>query len=149
MTRHASVTTNHSSLQTAGIFLSRFYHEEPNDDLANLNAIKTMCGHFDYEWQVSSAFKDILATSWPAGTLKNLVRVWANRHAQSDKEAVQFLWRVYENTGLDVAIDFDEFADNVPVYTNERENGGSLEIPSLIGIPSRIPSSPQLAAPVG
>lgn len=136
----------HSSLQTVSMFLSRFYHQEPNDDLAHLKAIETMCGLFDYEWQVSSAFKDIFATSWPAGTLKNLVRVWANRHAQSDKEAMQFLWRVYENTGLDVAIDFDEFTDDVLVG---RENGAKEpEISTLISIPNRIPSSPQLAAPV-
>jgi len=63
--------------------------------------------------------------------LKNLVKVWANRHAQSDKEAVPFLWRVYENTALDVAIDLDEFTDDVSVG---RENGAKgAEIEGLIG----------------
>jgi hypothetical protein len=137
------MTANHSSLQTASIFLSRFYHEEPNDDLANLKAIEAMCGLFDYEWQVSSAFKDVFATAWPAGTLKNMVRVWANRHAQSDKEAVQFLRRVYENTALDVAINLDDFTDDVSAKRGAKGAG----TPNLSS--NRRPLRPQLTVPVG
>jgi len=97
-----------SSIEVVSEFLSRFYHEEPNDLLAATNAMKAMKGMFDYEWAIATAFKDLLQNPQPPNTLKNIVKEWANRHARNDEEALNFLLEVYDNTTLEAAIHLDE-----------------------------------------
>ena len=102
-----------NSLHIVSLFLSRFYHEQPDDILASTNAVTKMSGLFDYEWEIASAFRDILQQSLPPGTLQKLVREWGNRAARSDDEARVFLEKIYDYTGLEGAIDIsDDDSDN-------------------------------------
>jgi hypothetical protein len=96
---------NKEPLYTVSMFLGRFYHEEPNDTLALTKAVRAMTGLFEYEWEVAQAFEKVLQNSYPNGTLKQMVKEWANRRAKDDEQAKMFLKYVYEDTTLDVAID--------------------------------------------
>jgi hypothetical protein len=105
------MTQKQDPLQIVGDFLSRFYHEEPNDTKASTKALKAMTGLFDYEWEVASAFKELLEMALPSGTLRDMVRSKANRHARSDEEAREFLESTYKDNDLDMAVNFKELSD--------------------------------------
>jgi len=105
------MTQKQDPLQIVGDFLIRFYHEEPDDTKASIKALKAMIGLFDYEWEVASAFQELLEMALPSGTLRDMVRLKANRYARSDEEAREFLEFTYKDNDLDTAINFKELSD--------------------------------------
>jgi hypothetical protein len=105
------MTQKQDPLQIVGDFLIRFYHEEPDDTKASMKALKAMIGLFDYEWEVASAFKELLEMALPSGTLRDMVRIKANRHARSDEEAREFLEFTYKDNDLDMAVNFKDLSD--------------------------------------
>ena len=105
------MTQKQDPLQIVGDFLIRFYHEEPDDTKASIKALKAMIGLFDYEWEVASAFRELLEMALPSGTLRDMVRIKANRYARSDEEAREFLEFTYKDNVLDTAINFSELSD--------------------------------------
>ncbi|MBW4457235.1 MAG: hypothetical protein KME55_33765 [Nostoc indistinguendum CM1-VF10] len=104
---------NKDFLKVVGDFLIRFYHEEPNVTKASTKAIKAMTGLFDYELEVSNAFKQTLESSLNKNTLRDLVRLKANRYAQTDEDAREFLNFVYKDNDLDKVVDFKELRDEI------------------------------------
>lgn len=105
------MTESKAPLEIVGDFLSRFYHEEPDDTKAATKAINAMTGLFDYEWEVASAFKEIIEMPLPPGTLRDIVRFNANRYAQNDEDAREFLEITYQENNFDNAINFNELRD--------------------------------------
>jgi hypothetical protein len=105
------MTQKQDPLQIVGDFLIRFYHEEPDDTKASTKALKAMTGLFEYEWEVASAFKELLEMALPSGTLRDMVRIKANRYARSDEEAREFLEFTYKDNDLDTAVNFKELSD--------------------------------------
>lgn len=93
------------ALTITGDYLIRFYHEEPDDLAAATQAIRESIGHYVYAWDYVCAFKLLLSSSLPAGTLTALVRERANRYARDDNEAREFLERVYEDGDMYAALD--------------------------------------------
>ncbi|MBD2769035.1 SUKH-3 domain-containing protein [Hymenobacter sp. BT664] len=73
------MTRNKGPSQIVGDFLIRFYHEEPDDTKASTKALRAITGMFDYEWEVASTFKELLEMTLPVNTLRDMVRVKANR----------------------------------------------------------------------
>jgi hypothetical protein len=102
---------NKSNLDIVGDFLIRFYHEEPCETKAAIKAISSMKGLFNYELEISNAFREIFEESFESNTLKNLVKQKANRYVKDDEEAKKFLIRVFQDANLENAIDFDELKD--------------------------------------
>lgn len=102
---------NSNHLEIVGDFLIRFYHEEPNDIQASTKAVTALTGLFDDEWKVATALKNLLEMDLPPGTLRDLVRFKANRHALDDDDARQFLERVYQNNDFENAINFEDYED--------------------------------------
>jgi len=102
------MTKKEDCLQIVGDFLIRFYHEEPDDTKAATQAIKAMTGLFDYEWEVASAFSKLLEMSFPPNTLRDIVRLKANRYAHSDEDAREFLELTYKENNFDDAINLNE-----------------------------------------
>jgi plasmid stability protein len=47
----------------------------------------------------------------PSGTLRDMVRIKANRHARSDEEAREFLEFTYKDNDLDMAVNFKDLSD--------------------------------------
>lgn len=105
------MTQKQDPLQIVSDFLIRFYHEEPDDIRAATKAIKAMTGLFDYEWKVASAFKELLEMALPSGTLRNMIRIKANRYTRSDKDAREFVEFTYKNNDLDLAVNFKDLSD--------------------------------------
>jgi hypothetical protein len=105
------MTQKKDPLEIVGDFLIRFYHEEPDDTKASTKAIKAMTGLFEYEWEVASAFKELLEMALPVGILRDMVRIKANRYAGSDEEAREFLEFTYKDNDLDKAVNFNELSD--------------------------------------
>lgn len=99
--------TTEKSLQIVGDYLIRFYHEEPDDIRASMKAIKAMTGHFEYEWEMSTAFKRMLETPFPPDVIRDFVRSRANRYARNDMEAQNFLAMIFKENDLDKAIDLE------------------------------------------
>jgi hypothetical protein len=97
--------TTEKSLQIVGDYLVRFYHQEPDDTRASIKAIEAMIGHFEYEWQVSTAFKSVLESPFPTDVIRDFVRNRANRYARNDVEARNFLVKTFKENDLDKAID--------------------------------------------
>ena len=100
-----------SNLDIIGDFLIRFYHEEPCDTKAAIRAISSMRGLFSYEWEVAEAFRSVFETTFESNVLQNIVKQKANRYARDDQEARNFLIKVYQDTNLENAIDFDELKE--------------------------------------
>lgn len=101
------MNSKNDSLKTVGDFLIRFYHEEPCDTIAATQALVSMRGVFRYELEVAHAFKNVLKCEKPEA-IKNIVLKKANRYVKNSQEAKEFLERVYDDTNLENAIDFDD-----------------------------------------
>jgi hypothetical protein len=99
------------SLQIVKLFLKDFYFKEPNNIIAATKAVKDMVGRFNYEWRVACAFRDILQISFPPNILRKEIGEASNRYFNDDEEARQFLQVVYEDIGLDAAVNFDNSED--------------------------------------
>lgn len=93
------------ALTVAGDYLIRFYHEEPDDLVAASRALRESIGHYVYAWNYACAFKLLLASTLPAGTLTELVCERANRYARDDNEAREFLERVYKDSDMYAVLD--------------------------------------------
>ncbi|MDM9583742.1 hypothetical protein [Nostoc sp. GT001] len=102
---------NKDYLEVIGDFLIRFYHEEPDDLQASIKAVETMTSLFDYEWEVATAFRNLLEMELPPGQIRDLVRLKANRYAQNDDDAREFLKEIYQSNDLENAINFKDYED--------------------------------------
>jgi hypothetical protein len=90
-------------------FFASFFHDEPIDDAAILDALRTINDRPDDRYQYSLAFDDLLAADVEPGYLRDFVRRYANRAAAGDEQAREFLVRVQRETALDDVLDPDEY----------------------------------------
>lgn len=102
---------NNNNLAIVSEFLIRFYHQEPNYLDATIRALQVLRGHYRYEWELATAFRNILEITSSTDTLKELMLHSANRYVQNDQEAKELLKKIYDDNILDTAINFDEFSD--------------------------------------
>ncbi len=64
-------------------FFGRFYHQEPDDDLAVIQAHRKSRGHIDYRWHIAQAFREILSADLPPDYLRDFVSEHANRFCRT------------------------------------------------------------------
>src|SRR5438034_8307809 len=94
-----------ASLEAVGDFLTRFYHEEPDDLEAATEALKETGEQHQYRAEIGDAFVHVLGADLPRGTLNELVRRNANRYSLNDEEAREFLENTYKLNLLSVRAD--------------------------------------------
>jgi hypothetical protein len=82
-------------------FFVSFFHDEPIDDAAILDALRTLDGRRQDRYEYSQAFEDLLDADVEPGYLTAFVRRYANRAATSDEQARDFLIRMRDSTALD------------------------------------------------
>lgn len=100
-----------NDLEIVSEFLIRFYHQEPNYLDATIRALQVLKDRYQYNWELANAFRNILETKLPTGTLKELVLFSANRYVQNDEEAKEVMKKIYDDNIFDAAINLDEFND--------------------------------------
>jgi hypothetical protein len=80
---------NPESIQVAADHYGRFYHEEPDDGLADRDAQGML--RTDQLAAARDALAELLAADLPAGRLREFVRCYANRLAYDDEDARWFV----------------------------------------------------------
>jgi hypothetical protein len=105
------MSSKNGDLDIVSEFLIRFYHQEPDYLEATIRALKVLQDRHQYKWELATAFRSILESSLPTGTLKELVLLSANRYVQSDEEAREVLERIYQDNIFYAVVNFDELRD--------------------------------------
>ena len=82
-------------------FFVSFFHDEPDDDAAILDALRTLDGRRRDRYEYSQAFEDLLDADLEPGALTDFVRRYANRNATGDEQARDFVVRMRDATALD------------------------------------------------
>lgn len=100
---------NNSDIEIVSEFLIRFYHQEADYLSATIRALEVLRERHQYKWELATAFRNILQSSSPNGTLKQLVLLSANRYVESDEEAKEVLQKIYDDNILDATVNFEEF----------------------------------------
>ncbi|WP_437299170.1 hypothetical protein [Sorangium sp. So ce426] len=89
------------------IFLRAHYHQYELDILGTTRVLELFPPNHPYRVDLSRAFREVLSTTLPSGTLTKLVQNEANRFVVNDAEARSYLKDLYD----DLHLDFEEPLD--------------------------------------
>ena len=96
-----------AALDLLEIFLRAHYHEYKWDILGTTRVLELFPPNHPYRVDLSRAFREVLSTALPPGTLTRLVQNEANRFVLNDEEAHSYLKNLYD----DLHLDFEEPCD--------------------------------------
>lgn len=88
-------------------YLRQHYAEEESEPRAAIHALRAVGDRWRERYGASLAFRALLTAQWSEGLLTELVRLNAGRQVEDDVEARAFLERVFQDSALNLAVNFD------------------------------------------
>lgn len=83
-------------------FFASYFHDEPDDLKAILSAVKVLADNQNERRELYKAFEGLQKTPLGENDLRDFVRGYANRNAQDDEQALQFIAKIQKEIGLDI-----------------------------------------------